>query len=156
MNKWLKIILILAVIGIVAAILVYKFYINKPHKDIENAKAEYTLSADALYNEFKTNKLADSLYIDKVIEISGNITAVEFPSDSLVVAVFTQKKDSNQANPDDILAQLDANGGIRCTMLFKYNDEAKKIAPSTAVKIKGLCNGMQGEDLIFVKCALVK
>lgn len=156
MNKWLKIILILAIVGIIAAILVFKFYINKPHKDIENAKAEYSLKADELYNEYKNNKSADSLYTDKVIEITGNITKIESPSDSLVIAVFTQKKDTVQAETDDLFAELEAEGGIRCTMLFKYNEETKKIIPSTEIKIKGLCNGMKGSDIILEKCSIVK
>jgi hypothetical protein len=154
MNKWIKIILILAIVGIIAAILVFKFYINKPHKDIENAKAEYSLKADELYSEYKNNKSADSLYTDKVIEITGNLTKIESPSDSLVVAVFTQKNDTLETN--DLFAELEAEGGIRCTMLFKYNEETKKIIPSTEIKIKGLCNGMKGSDIIIEKCSIVK
>lgn len=156
MKKWIKIILILATAGIIAAILVFKFYINKPHKDIENAKAEYSFSADDLYAEFKTNKQADSLYVDKVIEIIGNINKIETPTDSLVVAVFSQKKDTSQTNTEDLFAELEAEGGIRCSMLFKYNEETKKTALSSSLKIKGLCIGKQGSDIIFEKCSIVK
>ncbi len=156
MKKWIKIILILAIAGIIAAVLVFKFYINKPHKDIENAKAEYTFKADELYTEFKSNNNADSLYADKVIEISGSISKIETPTDSLVVAVFSQKKDTTQTNTDDLFAELDADGGIRCSMLFKYNEDAKKIVVSSPIKIKGLCIGKQGSDIIFEKCSIVK
>lgn len=156
MKKWIKILLILAVTGIIAAVLVFKFYINKPHLDIENAKAEYTFKADELYTEFKNNNLADSLYADKVIEISGSISKIEIPSDSLVVAVFSQNKDTTQTNTDDLFAELEADGGIRCSMLFKFNEETKKIEVSSPVKIKGLCIGKQGSDVIFEKCVIVK
>jgi hypothetical protein len=156
MGKWIKIILILAIAGIIAAVLVFKFYINKPHQDIENAKAEYSFKADELYTEFKNNNLADSLYVDKVIEISGLISKIETPSDSLVVAVFSQKNDTSQTNTDDLFAELEADGGIRCSMLFKFNEETKKIEGSSPVKIKGLCIGKQGSDIIFEKCVIVK
>ncbi|MEI6823039.1 MAG: hypothetical protein WCL51_13995 [Bacteroidota bacterium] len=157
MKMWLKVVLVLVVVGIIAAIGVFK-YINKPNKDVETAKTEYTLKADDIYKEYTANKAkADSLYNDKVIEVSGNISKIEAPSDTLVVAVFTQKQDTtNQVKSDDPFAELNADGGVRCTMLQKHCEETKKMAPATAVKIKGLCKGMSGTDLIFEKCSIVK
>ncbi|MEI6695755.1 MAG: hypothetical protein WCO13_06785 [Bacteroidota bacterium] len=156
MKTWLKISIIVVVIGIIAAFVVYK-YINKPNMDIEKAKAEFSLKADDLYKEYTANSAkADSLYNGKVIEINGNVTTIETPSDTLVVAVFEQKQDTTQAKTDDLLGDLNANGGIRCTMLTNHCEETKKTAPNTALKIKGLCKGLAGADLIFVKCSIVK
>ena len=155
MKMWLKVVLVLVVVGIIAAIGLY-IYINKPNKDIETAKTEYTLKADDIYKEYSANKAkADSLYNGKVIEISGNFSKIDAPSDTLVVAIFTQKQDTtNKAKSDDPFADL--GGDIRCTMLQKYIAETKKLVPETAVKIKGLCNGMNGADLIFEKCSIEK
>ncbi len=156
MKTWLKVVLILFVVGLIAAFGVYK-YINKPNKDIEKAKAEFTVKADDIYKEYTANKAkADSLYNEKVIEVSGNLTKVDAPSDTLVVAVFTMKQDTTQTKSDDLLGELNADGGLRCTMLQKYIDETKKLAPASAVKIKGLCKGMSGTDLIIEKCSIVK
>ncbi|MCX6232289.1 MAG: hypothetical protein NTZ33_12190 [Bacteroidetes bacterium] len=156
MKKWLKILIIIAVIGIIAIIGVLK-YINKPNKDIEKAKAEYTLNADVLYKEYTLNKAkADSLYNGKVIEITGNVSKIETPSDTMVVAVFTQKQDTSQIKTDDLLGDLNAEGGLRCTMLPNHSEAAKKLTPEIPVKIKGLCNGMAGTDLIIEKCSIVK
>ena len=144
MNKWLKIVLILAAIGIVAAILVYKLYINKPHKDIENAKADFKLKAEVLYNEYVTDKAtADLKYNGKVIEISGNLSETEI-ADTLVVATFVYKQGDF------------GDEGIRCTMLPKFNEETKKIASGTEVKIKGFCAGFNDIDVILEKASLVK
>jgi hypothetical protein len=156
MKKWLKILIIVAVVGIIAIIGVLK-YINKPNKDIEKAKAEYTLNANDLYKAYTDDKAkADSLYNGKVIEITGNVSKIETPSDTMVVAVFTQKQDTTQVKTDDLLGELNAEGGIRCTMLPNHSETAKKITPETAVRIKGLCNGMAGTDLIIEKCSIVK
>ncbi len=156
MKTWLKVVLVLFVIGIITVILVLR-YINKPNKDIEKAKADFTLNANDLYKEYTSNKTkADSLYNDKVIELNGIVTNIEAPSDTLVVAVFTQKQDTTQVKSDDLSSAFDVDGGVRCTMLQKYCNEAKKIAPNTSLKTKGLCKGMIGSDLIFVKCSIVK
>ena len=157
MKMWLKVVLILLVIGIITAFGVFK-YINKPNKDIETAKTDYTLKADDIYKEYAANKAkADSLYNDKVIEVSGNVSKIEAPSDTLVVAVFTQKQDTtNKVKSDDPFAELNADAGVRCTMSQKFCDITKNTTCATAVKIKGLCKGMSGTDLIFEKCSIVK
>jgi hypothetical protein len=156
MKTWLKVLIIIAVIGIIAAFGVFK-YINKPNKDIEKAKAEFNLKADDLYKEYTVSKAkADSLYTEKVIEINGNLSKIDSPSDTLVVAVFTQTQVAPQSQSDDLLGDLNAEGGLRCTMLLKYCEETKKITPNSPVKIKGLCKGMSGTDLIFEKCSIVK
>ena len=156
MKTWLKVLIIIAVIGIIAAIFGV-WYANKPNKDIEKAKAEFSLKADDLYKEYTADSAkANSLYNAKVIEVSGNISKIETTTDSLIVAVFTQTLEAPQPQSDDLLGDLNAEGGLRCTMLLKYCEETKKITPNSPVKIKGLCKGMSGTDLIFEKCSIVK
>ncbi len=156
MKTWLKVLIIIAVIGVIGAIGVYK-YISQPNKDIEKAKAEFTLKVDDLYNEYNNNKAkADSLYNGKVIEVSGNLTAIETPSDTMVVAVFTQKQNNAVSESEDLLGDLNAEGGVRCTMLSTHCEATKKKTPNSHVRIKGLCKGMAGTDLIFEKCSIVK
>jgi len=144
MNKWLKILLILIAIGIVAAVLVYKFYINKPHPDFEKLPADFKLKAEVLYNEYVKDKAAAGLkYNGKIIEISGKIAKTE-STDTLVVATFVFKQGDF------------GDEGIRCTMLPKYNVETKQIASGTEVKIKGFCSGFNDTDVIIEKASPVK
>ena len=56
MKIWIKIIIALFIIGIIAAGLGYKFIYNKPHRDFEKAKPDFTLEAKALYYNFKNAK----------------------------------------------------------------------------------------------------
>jgi len=144
MNKWLKIALILAAIGIVAAILVYKFVINKPHPDFENLPSDYKLKAEVLYNEYVKDKAASNTkYNGKIVEITGILSNIE-SADTLVVAAFVFKQGDF------------GDEGIRCTMLAKYNEEIKIIAPGTEIKIKGFCSGFNDTDVILEKSSLVK
>jgi len=145
MNKWLKIIAILAVIGVIAAGLVWKFVINKPHADIENATPAYTINTQELWKQYnKDLKLSDSLYTGKVIEIAGSLGAVE-KVDSLVYLVFIMEPDPDFGNKT-----------IRCEMLPKYNEEAITFQPNTMLKVKGFCSGYDQTDIKFSKCSIIK
>lgn len=145
MTKWIKIIAILAVIGLIAVFLVWKFYINKPHADIENTPAAYSLNAQELWKQYNQElKLSDSLYTGKVVEITGNLSNVE-KADTLVYIVFVMEPDPDFGNKT-----------IRCEMLPKYNEEATSLAPNSTVKVKGFCSGYDQTDIKITKCSIIK
>lgn len=144
MNKLLKIALIVAAIGLVAAVLVWKFYINKPHQDIENATPAFSMTTEEIWKQFTTDEQKSGLtYNDKVIELTGTLGRVA-DNDSLVNVVFIMEADS-----------MFGDKSISCEMLTKYNDEARKLSKGSAVKIKGYCAGYIG-DLKLNKCSIVK
>ncbi len=143
MKTWVKIVVGLVVVGLIAMLLVYKFVYNKQHPDYEKAEAAFTVSARELYQAYKSNKAAASAkYNGKVIAITGNLSKVE-TVDSLVTAVFV----FNQGDFGD--------EGIRCTMLHKFNDAANKLQPDGEVKVKGYCTGYNETDLILEKCSII-
>ena len=145
MKKFLRITLILAVIGVIAAALIWKFYINKPHADIEKAEPAYTMAAEQLWKEYNADlKLADSLYTGKILEVSGTIGATE-KGDSLSYVVFIMEADS-----------MFGNKSIRCEMLPKYSGDAGSMKQGEPGKIKGYCNGYDQTDIKLSKCSIVK
>ena len=145
MKKWLMIIAALAVVGVIAALLIFKFYINKPHEDIEAATPAYTIATGDLWKQYTSDlKQSDSLYTGKVIELNGNLSRADI-SDSLAFAVFVMEADS-----------MFGDKSVRCEMLQKYAADLKSIAPGTTVKIKGFCNGFDQTDVKFSKCSIVK
>jgi len=118
-------------------------YNYKPHMDIENTDPDFTLKTRKLYEEFTKNKgYSDSLYLGEIIELSGRVDKIEV-SDSQVTAVFVFSK-------GDV-----GDSGIRCTLLPKYYDEAKKIMPGTIVNVKGACSGFNDSDVTLEKCTLI-
>jgi hypothetical protein len=145
MNKLLKIGLILAAIGLVAAALVWKFYVNKPHDDIEKATPAYSLATEEIWSKYNSDrKIADSLYNDQVIEITGNLSRID-KNDSLVSVIFVMAADS-----------MFGDKTIACQMYKKHNDEAGALTVGTKVKIKGVCIGYDETDIKFNKCSIVK
>jgi hypothetical protein len=146
MKKWFKVLLILAVIGLVAAFLVFKFYINKPHADIAAAKAEYTLSTGDLWMQYTSDsKAASEKFNGKVIEIDGKLSSVENHADTTITIIFVMAAD-----------ELFGDKSIRCDMLPDWFAEAKALLPGADVKVKGLVNGFDETDVKLSKCSTVK
>lgn len=144
MNKYLKITLIIAAFGLVAAALVWKFYINKPHQNIENATPDFSMTTEELWKQFTTDEQkAGHMYNDKVIELTGTVGRL-IDNDSVVSVAFIMEADS-----------MFGDKSISCEMLKKYNDEAKALSKGSSVIIKGYCAGFIG-DIKFNKCSIVK
>lgn len=145
MKKLLKIGLILAVTGVIAVVLVFKFYINKPHDDIEKATPAYSMSTEEIWSKYNTDrKIADSLFNNQVIEITGNLSRID-KNDSLVSAIFVMAADS-----------MFGDKTIACQMYKKHNEEAGALVVGAKVKIKGVCIGFDDTDIKFNKCSIVK
>lgn len=144
MKTWIKIILALFLIGIIAGILGYFFIYNKPHKDYSKAKAEISLTAEELYESFIENTSeAEQRFNGKVIEIDGNLNAWE-TNDELLIIVF--------AFGDGMFGPE----GVRCTMLPEFHDEIRNFDEGEYIKLKGLCTGYTGVDVILDKCSVVE
>jgi hypothetical protein len=145
MKKLFRIAFILVALGLLSAVLVWKFYVNKPHEDIENATPAYQMTAAEIWKQYTTDlKTADSMYTGKVIEITGNLSRTD-TSDSLVYAVFVMEADS-----------MFGDKSVRCEMLSKYNADLKSLPKDTRVKLKGFCTGFDQTDIKFNKCSRVK
>jgi hypothetical protein len=143
MKLWIKVLIGLVVIGIIAAFLIFKFVVNKPHPDFENLKPDYTLDAGSFYKEYKTSKEnANKLYTGKIIELAGKLTRVE-SVDTMNIAVFAFEQD------------VFGDKGIRCTMLKKFSADAMKLKPEGVVRIKGYCTGYNGTDVVMEHCSLI-
>jgi len=143
MKTWIKILLGLLVVGVIAILLVYKFVYNKQHPDYENAEPAFTVTALQLYEAYKGNKdAASAMYDGTMIALLGKLSKVE-AADSFVTAVFV----FNQGDFGD--------EGIRCTVLKKFNTEADKLQPDGEVKIKGYCTGYNETDVILEKCSII-
>jgi hypothetical protein len=117
--------LLLAVI-IIGACIVYYIW-NKPHKDVKHASAE-KVTAAVLYQTFSTDSVkAKSMYTDKVLEVSGEVTKVT----------------TNQQNQQVILIKTAvADASVNCTM----EENATGVKPGDNISIKGICSGYIAGD----------
>lgn len=143
MKKLLIIALVLLVAGAIAAFFVYKYVYNKPHRDYKVAKADLAIESKRLWTDFSMNKdIADPKYTGKVLEIDGIIMRVE-QVDSLVIVVFAYRKGDF------------GDEGVRVTMLPEFKQAAMAIDPFKPVKIKGLCTGYNGTDVILENGSII-
>jgi hypothetical protein len=144
MKIWIKILLGFFAAIFLVVVLIYKFYINKPHPDYAKEIPVFTLKADELYNEFKNNqKQAEAKYNGKIIEINGKIKNIE-TKDSLIIVVFSFSSDEF------------GDEGIRCTLLDEFKDKVSKVKENEYLAVKGLCTGYNSTDVILEKCSLIK
>ncbi len=142
-KSWLYIIIGCAIFGMILTYGGYSFVYNKSHPDYENVEPAFNVTAQDLYQAYKTNKeVAAVKYNGKMVALTGKLSKVE-TADSLVTAVF-------------VFTQGDfGDEGIRCTVLKKFNDAADKLQPDGEVKLKGYCTGYNETDVILEKCSII-
>jgi hypothetical protein len=140
MKRLLKIGIVLAVVGVLAAAYVWFFVYNKPHKNYEKAKPEAVLTAADCFNSFVNNGNA---HTGKVLQLDGMPSYIE-NQDSLVIVVFVFNEG------------MFGDEGIRCTMLPKYKEAALALNLDEKIIIKGLCTGYNGTDVILEHCSIIK
>jgi hypothetical protein len=143
MKTWIKILLAAFVVGIIGIVLIYVFIYNKPQPNYEKMVPRFRLNAQELFDSFKNNKpSAEKKYNGQLIEINGKLGHVE-TQDSITIAVF-------------IFGQgMFGDEGIRCMMIPKFNEEAKKLIPEGTTRIKGYCTGYNDTDVILEHCSII-
>ena len=143
MKKWIKILGILFVVGIAAAIAAYVFIYNKPHPSYDKLKADYTIQANILYNEFVMDAMtASAKYNGKMLNIEGILSETEV-SDSTSIAYFVLEEG------------VFGNQGIRISMMPDYAAGLAKKNKGDQVTIKGLCAGFNDTDVILEHGSMV-
>lgn len=144
MKKWFKIIGGLAVIGILAALYVWFFVYNKPHRDYEKAEPDHIVAAEELYYSYKQDKvLSDSMFAGTVVQINGNLDKVE-TVDTTVTVVFAFEKG------------MFGDEGIRCILLPGKHLVLKEYNKGDPIHIKGYCTGYNDTDVILENASIVK
>lgn len=122
MQKWKKTILIIGGIGLLAALAVVLYVFLKPHRDVLNEKG-VQLTAQTLFDAFKTNETeANARYLDKAIELSGEVADVNTNQDGHIVV--------NVKTNDPLFM-------INCT----FKTHPGELQPGQTITFKGICTG---------------
>jgi hypothetical protein len=124
---------LLLLIGLVAA-----FEYNKPPRSAAAEKG-IAIKADQLYRQFTENeKAADSLYRNKVLQVTGSILSI---------------KHTNQGQDVLVLDSGDPVFGTSCT-LEQPSPQLKALKPGDQIAIKGICTGYL-TDVVLIRSTLV-
>jgi len=123
----LSVLAILVTGGIVG----YKMY-TKPHRNVEIIKA-IQVAANQLATEYENNEpVANSTYLDKVLEVTGDITEIS----------------KNQKGETIIVLKGTDMSTVRCTV---EGSELPQIKTGDNVILKGICTGYL-TDVVMVRC----
>lgn len=131
-----RILILLAGIGVIGLIVGLIIY-NKPHKNIGKSKADFTLTSQELFAAFESNEaVANEKYLDKVIAVSGKVTASSTDEDGLTSIT------------------LDGGGmmfGVICKLDALTAHARNDFSPGEDITLKGVCSGML-MDVVLVRC----
>ncbi len=153
-KKILKVSVVLVAVGILSAggIAIYLF--NKPHRDVQAASVDFSLTSAALVLEYLTNpKEANERYLDdngnsRILSVSGKIDAVSRDMNNQWVLLL---KDPGE------------KAGVSCTFTSATNDQAEKLQVGQPITVKGVIRSGAGydedlglyEDVILEKCSIL-
>jgi len=126
---------------LIAALVSGLYFKYMPDKNLNKVKADFVLPANKLFNEFDNNEgQANKKYMDRVIEVSGNIA--EINEDQKGAKVITLK------NKDDF-------SGVLCTLIENETTTLNNYKINQPIKIRGVCTGML-MDVVLNKCVIVE
>ncbi|MCF8448765.1 MAG: OB-fold putative lipoprotein [Taibaiella sp.] len=132
-KKIIAIVLVLATIGVGTGI--YLFY-KKP--ETVDDKKGIVITAVTLSQQYTTNeKAADSIYLNKVIEVTGNVEETEQNQDGGMMVIL---------KTDDPIA------GIQCAM----REKGVKVTKGQTTTIKGFCSGSGITGVSLTDCVISK
>ena len=126
-----SIITVLVIAAIVAGSYAY-YEFNRENKDLKNVKPDIAITSSELMKNFIAYlKNYDSLYKNKVVEITGVITRID--SAELPVIVFFGEKNSMSS--------------IQCSMDPEHYQPGGSLMVGNMTKIKGMYIGAISEEL---------
>ena len=148
MNPWVKRLLLVVLLLLITGSIAIWYIFTEKFADTKEHKADYTVNAMSLLNEFQQNdSAANKKYTEKIIVVNGRIGETEIASDSSV-------------NIKIIDTLTDAY--IIFAFQQQHLAEAKQLKIGDSVSIKGsLSNGVYSEILEtysvnFKRCTLNK
>lgn len=106
---------------------------SETHTATEKIKADYTVTADALIQEFISNDTAtNKKYMDKVLVVNGTASAIDMLPDSTSTVRFA-----------------DSTGSYVIFSLEKDQyEKTKLLKQGDAVSLKGVCSGSIFSDIL--------
>jgi hypothetical protein len=128
-------IIIATVVVVIAAVSIYAFReFNRTNPSLKDLNADYTAKATDLITEFeKDEKTSDKKYLDKVIEVSGQVKEIKQDERGFYTIALGDTTDMSS---------------VRCSMDSLYSDQAKSLSAGQPVIIKGVCTGFNEDELL--------
>jgi hypothetical protein len=138
MKTYIKVALFFVTFIALAAILAALYYYNLKATDMSKAKPDFILTASALQKAFEDDETkASGIYINKIVEVTGNIALVK-PAENNVVSI-------SLATDSDLSSVICTFPAVSDPSIFRVGEE---------IRIRGECSGFL-MDVLLNNCALV-
>jgi len=126
MKKGWKYIIALSVIGLLAAAIVSLYVFRKSDNSVKGKKPDFKVLCSEIVSEFENDEQsASAKYVDKIIEVEGEIAEISSDEESYVV----------------ILREPDSFSGVSCSVSKGEISESELGKTGDKIKIKGICTG---------------
>ena len=144
-KNWIKRVLILAAVLLVAGIGVIWYLFSEKFEDTAKVEAQYSVPATQMIQEFKTNlPEANKKYTEKIVTVTGRVTEIE-TADTTVNIKMT-----------------DTTSGSYIIFAFQAQDikTVKQIKEGDSVSLKGSCSGGEYSNILeahfinFKRCTI--
>lgn len=133
-RTW-KIIWVLVVMAFVTGIILFLKIWYMPHRDVTQETAVEVTAQGILDSYMSDEQNANTLYLDKAIQVTGEVQDIEETQQGKIVLSFKTS---------------DPMAGVRCTMIQK-----PVASPGQSATVKGICKGYL-MDVTLVDCYEVK
>lgn len=134
-----KILIFLLAAGLIGAAVGYYLW-NKPHENMEKAKADVAIEAAQLFKEYNADEnAANAKYLDKTIAVSGKV------------------KESTKGEDGTIKVSLETGSdfGVVCEFDPLSKHPRTEFSPGEQVVLKGKCTGLNF-DVQLTRCVEVR
>ena len=144
MKNWLKIIIIIAAVGILAGGGTVYYIFNMPHRDVKNEKPAFTIEASELYSEFSNEEeLANKKFGDKVLQVNGDIAEISREGFQISITLADEME------------------GVNCALdsmaIVENKDLIKSLKVNDNITLKGKCDGFDMiMGVVLTRCFIVK
>jgi hypothetical protein len=136
MKKVIKIILILAVLGIAGFLGAKMYFRSVPDRDVTKEQG-IEVTAQQIFDEFTQNEAqANNKYLNKAIQVTGEVSEAKKNQDNKTIVV---------------LKTTDPIFGVNCT----FKDDTGDLKPGSTITFKGICTGFIS-DVVINEGVLVK
>lgn len=133
MKKYVIILLVFAIIGTITGWYLY----TKPVKSTSSKSTDISLNSEELFNAFTNDEAAaNSMYLDKVVSVTGDVTNVSMEDGHRVIRLNSGTE----------------MFGVVCKM-EQDDSDAEQVNVGEKITIKGICTGML-MDVIMVRCVM--
>jgi len=144
-KNWIKKMLIIAAILLVAGVGFIWYLFSEKFDDTAKVKAEYSVPAAQLIQEFKTNLAeANKRYTEKIVAVTGRVTGIESADTTINIKM------------------TDTTSGSYIIFAFQSQDmnTVKQIKEGDSISLKGSCSGGEYSNILeahfinFKRCTI--